>query len=105
MAWIQLALAGLLEIIWAVAMKKSHGFTILAPSVVMLVSVLASFAMLALAMRSLPLSTAYGVWSGIGVVGTFILGVTFLGEEISPLRLLAAGLIIAGIVLMKLTTP
>lgn len=102
MAWIQLVLAGLLEIVWASSMKKSAGFTLLWPSVITLVAMFASFGLLSLAMRSLPLGTAYTVWTGIGAVGTFAVGVVLLGEAASPLRLLAAALIVAGIVLMRL---
>ncbi len=102
MAWISLLFAGLLEIVWAVAMKRSAGFTLLAPTLVMLGAMAASFALLALAMRSLPLGTAYAVWTGIGAAGAFLAGVLFMGEAASPMRLAAAGLILAGIVLMKL---
>lgn len=105
MAWIYLAVAGALEVVWAFSMKKSDGFTVLWPSVVTLVAVAASFALLALAMRSLPLGTAYTVWTGIGAVGAFVLGVAILGEAVTAQRLVAAGLILAGIVLMKLATP
>lgn len=102
MSWVLLGVAGLLEVVWAFAMKESYGFTRLAPSVVTLVAMFASFGLLAVAMRHLPLGTAYMVWTGIGAVGAFALGVAFLGEAVTPLRLLAAGLILAGIVTMKL---
>ena len=105
MAWIVLLLAGLLEIIWAAAMKQSHGFTRLVPSVVTIVAMIASVVLLALAMRTLPLGTAYTVWTGIGAVGAFAVGVVFLGEGAGALRLAAATLILAGIVLMKVATP
>ena len=77
MAWLYLISAGLLEIVWAFAMKKSHGFTLLLPSLVTLVTMAASFALLALAMRSLPLGTAYSIWTGIGAVGAFIVGADY----------------------------
>lgn len=101
MAWIYLLLAGVLEIVWAFFMKKSAGFTLLAPSAVTIVTMIASFALLSLAMRSLPLGTAYTVWTGIGAVGAFAVGVLVLGEAVTPMRLAAALLIVAGIVLMK----
>jgi quaternary ammonium compound-resistance protein SugE len=101
MAWIYLILAGILEVIWAYAMKLSGGFTRLTPTLVMIAAMLGSFALLTLAMRTLPLGTSYMVWTGIGAVGAFIMGVVFLDEATSPLRLAAAGLILAGIVLMK----
>lgn len=105
MAWIALAVAGLFEIVWATAMKQSHGFTRLWPSLVTFAAMLASFALLAWAMRTLPLGTAYTVWTGIGAVGAFIIGITLLGESASPARLLAAALIVGGLVLMKLSSP
>jgi quaternary ammonium compound-resistance protein SugE len=105
MPWIVLTVAGLFEIVWAFSMKQSAGFTRLGPSVVTLAAMLASFGLLAWAMRSLPLGTAYMVWTGIGAVGAFIVGVAFLGEAVSVLRVAAALLIVAGIVLMKLSSP
>lgn len=104
MSWVLLGLAGLLEIVWAFAMKQSHGFTRMVPTITMLVTMVGSFGLLAVAMRSLPLGTAYMIWTGIGAVGTFAVGIFFLGEAISPLRLFAASLIVAGIVTMKLAT-
>jgi quaternary ammonium compound-resistance protein SugE len=104
MAWVYLISAGLLEIVWAFAMKKSHGFTLLLPSLVTLVTMAASFALLALAMRSLPLGTAYTIWTGIGAVGAFLVGVTFLGDVMSLQRVIAAGFILVGLVLMKLSS-
>ncbi|MGR4069064.1 multidrug efflux SMR transporter [Halomonas sp. LR3S48] len=104
MSWVLLGLAGLLEVVWAFAMKQSHGFTRLLPTTVMLVTMVGSFALLAIAMRSLPLGTAYMIWTGIGAVGAFAVGVWFLGEAVSPLRIFAALLIVAGIATMKLAT-
>jgi len=103
MAWIYLTIAGLLEVVWAYSMKKSEGFTLLGPSLITLAAMLASFGLLALAMRSLPLGTAYTIWTGIGAVGAFVLGITALGEAATPIRLIAAALIVAGLVLMKLS--
>lgn len=104
MAWIILFFAGLLEIGWAFAMKRSEGFTVLVPTVVTIVLMIASFALLSIAMKSLSLGTAYPVWTGIGAVGAFVLGVTLLGEAATPGRVLAATLIVAGIVMMKLSS-
>ncbi len=104
MAWILLISAGLLETVWAFYMKKSEGFTLLGPTIITAVTMLASFALLSVSMKTLPLSSAYVVWTGIGSVGAFILGVAVLGEEATAMRFLAAALIIGGIVLMKLTS-
>ena len=105
MAWISLVFAGLFEVVWAFFMKQSHGFTRLVPSVITLVTMLASFVLLAYSMRTLPLGTAYTIWTGIGAVGAFVVGITVLGEHVSPMRLAAAALILSGIVLMKVSTP
>jgi quaternary ammonium compound-resistance protein SugE len=105
MAWLMLIAAGLFEVVWAFFLKQSDGFSRLMPTLVTLAAMAASFALLALAMRSLPLGTAYTVWTGIGAVGAFIVGVVALGEPMGVLRVVAAGLILAGIVLMKLGTP
>jgi quaternary ammonium compound-resistance protein SugE len=103
MAWVYLGIAGLLEVVWAFSMKQSDGFTRLAPSVVTIIAMIASFALLSISMKSLPLGTAYTVWTGIGAVGAFLVGVAVLGESVSPMRVLAAGLIVGGLVLMKLS--
>jgi quaternary ammonium compound-resistance protein SugE len=104
MQWIFLIIAGLLEVVWAFTMKQSQGFTKVVPAAVTIVTMIASFALLSVSMRSLPLGTAYTVWTGIGAVGTFLIGVAILGEQASPLRIVAAGLIIVGLVLMKLSS-
>jgi quaternary ammonium compound-resistance protein SugE len=104
MAWIFLVSAGLLEIVWAFFMKKSAGFTLPAPTAITIVTMIASFALLSVAMKTLPLGTAYTLWTGIGAVGAFMVGVMVLGEAATPLRLLAAALIVAGIVLMRLSS-
>ncbi|WP_299078776.1 SMR family transporter [uncultured Ruegeria sp.] len=103
MSWIFLLFAGLLEIVWAVAMKQSAGFTRLWPTAIMGVSMIGSFGLLALAMRTLPLGTAYVIWTGIGAVGAFMVGIMFLGEAITPFRILAAVLIVSGLVVMKIS--
>lgn len=104
MPWLMLFVAGLLEVVWATSMKQSHGFTRLWPTVIMVVGMFASFWLLAVAMRSLPLGTSYTVWVGIGAVGAFIVGITLFGEPATPLRLLAASLIVAGIITMKMSS-
>ncbi|MDT1063852.1 multidrug efflux SMR transporter [Paracoccus sp. CPCC 101403] len=105
MAWIYLGIAGILEVVWAFAMKLSDGFTKPVASVVTIVGSIISFWFLSLAMKSLPLGTAYVIWTGIGAVGSFILGILVLGEGADPLRVLAAALIIAGLLLLKFATP
>jgi len=105
MAWIILVIAGLFEVVWATAMKQSHGFSRLWPSVVTLVGMGISFALLSWSMRVLPLGTAYTVWTGIGAVGAFVVGVTVMGEALTPMRVGAAVLIVSGLVLMKLSSP
>jgi quaternary ammonium compound-resistance protein SugE len=105
LAWFYLVVAGVLEVVWAYAMKLSDGFSRPVPSVVTIVAMIFSFGLLALAMRSLPLGTAYTIWTGIGAAGAFIVGIVVLGEAATPMRLLAAGLIVTGLVLMKVATP
>ena len=104
MAWIMLIAAGLLEVVWAFSMKQSEGFTRLWPWVVTLVTMVLSFVLLAASMRSLPLGTAYTIWTGVGAVGAFIVGIVVLGETLNAARLIAAVLIVSGLVLMKVAT-
>ncbi|WP_180017098.1 MULTISPECIES: quaternary ammonium compound efflux SMR transporter SugE [unclassified Acinetobacter] len=104
MAWIILVFAGLFEIVWAYSMKLSEGFSRLTPSIFTIVFMVLSFVLLAYAMRTLPLGTAYTIWTGIGAVGSFLVGVIVLGEPASAMRMLAAMLIISGLVLMKLSS-
>ncbi|MFZ5558221.1 MAG: quaternary ammonium compound efflux SMR transporter SugE [Pseudomonadota bacterium] len=104
MSWFVLFLAGLFEVVWAVGLKYTAGFTRLWPSVGTVAAMLVSFWLLAVAMKTLPLGTAYAVWTGIGTVGTVILGIVLLDESASPVRLACIGLILAGIVGLKLTT-
>lgn len=104
MAWIYLLAAGVLEIVWAFAMKQSDGFSKFTPTIITLVTMIASFWLLSLAMRTLPLGTAYTIWTGIGAVGAFVIGITFLGEQVSAMRIAAAVLIVSGLVLMKLSS-
>jgi quaternary ammonium compound-resistance protein SugE len=105
MPWLLLLLAGLLEVVWAFTMKQSAGFTRPMPTAITLVAMIASFWLLSLSMRSLPLGTAYVVWTGIGAVGAFILGIALLDEPVNAARLAAAGLILSGLVLMKVGSP
>lgn len=104
MSWIFLFLAGLFEIVWAYFMKQSQGFTVWWPSVVTITTMIISFALLSVAMRGLPLGTAYTVWTGIGAVGAFLVGVFVLGEAVNPLRIFAAVLIVVGLVLMNVSS-
>ena len=104
MAWIYLGIAGLLEIVWAFSMKQSHGFTRITPTIVTIVTMIASFGLLSVAMKALPLGTAYTVWTGIGAVGAFLVGIIVLGEAVTTMRLFAGMLIVGGLVMMKLST-
>jgi quaternary ammonium compound-resistance protein SugE len=104
-AWLILTIAGLFEVVWAVSMKQSASFTRLCPTIVTMAAALASFGLLSWSMRSLPLGTAYMVWTGIGAVGAFVVGIAFLGEAANALRLIAALLIVSGLLLMKLSSP
>jgi quaternary ammonium compound-resistance protein SugE len=103
MAWIILIAAGILEIVWAYTMKQSAGLSRLGPTAVMIVAMIASFALLSVSMKTLPLGTAYTVWTGIGAIGAFFVGIIVLGEPANALRISAAGLILAGLVLLKLS--
>ena len=104
MAWALLLAAGVLEIVWAYSMKLSQGFTRPGASLVTVVTMLASFGLLAVAMKSLPLGTAYTVWTGIGAVGAFVVGIVVLGEPLTLVRGIAALLIVGGLILMKFST-
>jgi quaternary ammonium compound-resistance protein SugE len=105
MAWLLLIVAGICEIVWAIGLKYSAGFTRLWPSVMTVAAMLISIVLLGLAMKSLPVGTSYAVWVGVGAVGTAILGIVLLGESASPGRLASLALIVAGIVGLKLATP
>lgn len=105
MAWVILFVAGLFEIGWAIGMKYSEGFTRLWPSVWTLLAMLVAVWLLAIAMKTLPVGTAYAVWVGVGAVGTVVLGIVLFGEPVNAARLISVALIIAGIVGLKLATP
>lgn len=104
MAWVILAVAGLLEIGWAIGLKYTDGFTRPGPTVATVAAMVASMVLLGLAMRTLPVGTAYAVWTGIGTVGTVLLGMFLFGESAQPIRLLFIAMIVAGIVGLKLVT-
>jgi quaternary ammonium compound-resistance protein SugE len=101
-SWIYLIVAGLLEVAWAVTMKNTQGFTKLGPSLLTLGLMGVSFYLLSLAMRDLPTSSSYAVWVGIGAVGTAVVGFFFLGEERSALRVISIGLIVLGVIGLRL---
>ncbi|MBB2919915.1 DMT family transporter [Cupriavidus alkaliphilus] len=104
MAWIYLVIAGVLEVLWAYSMKLSEGFSRPGYSAITIVAMIASFALLSLSMKTLPLGTAYTIWTGIGAVGAFLVGLFVLGEPASAVRILAAGLIVSGLVMMKMAS-
>ena len=104
MAWVWLVLAGLLEVVWAVGLKYSEGFTRLVPSVVTAVAAAASFWLLAIALKHIPLGTGYVIWVGIGAVGTALVGMWLFQEPATAARLVCLGLIVAGIIGLKLTS-
>ena len=105
MNWLILVIAGLFEIVWAIGIKYTEGFSRLWPSVGTLAAMVVSIILLGIAMKSLPVGTAYAVWVGVGAVGTAIFGILLFGESASAMRLLSLGLIVAGIVGLKLATP
>jgi quaternary ammonium compound-resistance protein SugE len=103
-AWFVLLLAGVLEVGWAVGLKYTAGFTRLVPTMLTVASMIASLGLLGLALRTLPLGTAYAIWTGVGTLGTAILGIMLFGEEASVARLACIGLIVAGIIGLKLVS-
>jgi quaternary ammonium compound-resistance protein SugE len=105
MAWTYLIIAGVLEIVWAIGLKYTEGFTKLVPSLITGVALVASMLFLALALRTVPVGTGYAIWTGIGAVGTAILGIVLFAEPATVARLGCIGLIVAGIVGLKLVTP
>lgn len=105
MAWVVLVVGGLFEVVWSYAMKQSHGFTRFWPSMIAVTGVILSLGLLSWSMRTLPLGTAYMVWTGIGAIGAFAVGIVVLGEPANAMRLVAALLILSGLVMMKLATP
>lgn len=104
MAWVYLAVAGLFEIAWAIGLKYTDGFSRPLPTVGTILAMVTSMGLLGLSLKALPVGTAYAVWTGIGAVGTAVLGIMLFGEAASPMRLVCIGLILAGIIGLKLTT-
>ena len=104
MAWVFLGVAGLLEVVWAYMLKVSDGFSKPVESAIAIVAMIASFWLLSLAMKELPLGTAYAIWTGVGAVGAFILGIIVLGEAATPMRIASALLILAGMIGLKLSS-
>ena len=105
MNWLLLVVAGIFEICWAVGMKYSHGFTRLLPALFTVVTMLLSFGGLMLAVRGLPLGTAYAVWTGIGTVGSVAAGIVLFGESASPVRIFCLALVVCGIVGLRFFAP
>jgi quaternary ammonium compound-resistance protein SugE len=105
MAWTYLVLAGLLEIVWAVGLKYTVGFTRLVPTLITVGAMVLSLGFLGLALKSIPVGTGYAVWTGIGAVGTAILGIVLFAEPATAARLACIGLIVAGLIGLKLVTP
>jgi quaternary ammonium compound-resistance protein SugE len=103
MPWTLLFFAGLFEVAWAIGLKYTDGFSKLVPSALTIAAMVASVVLLGLAMKHLPVGTAYAVWTGIGTVGTVILGIVLMGDSAAPLRLVCLGLIVLGIAGLKLT--
>jgi quaternary ammonium compound-resistance protein SugE len=104
MSWFYLLIAGLLEVVWAIGLKYTEGFTRLVPTAIMIVAMISSVGFLGLALRTIPMGTGYAVWTGIGAAGTAILGIVLLGEPATAARLLCIGIIVAGIVGLKLAS-
>ncbi|MFF2289570.1 DMT family transporter [Peribacillus butanolivorans] len=102
MAWIYIIMAGLLEIVWVIGLKYSHGFTKIIPSIVTVVIIIFSFFLLSKALHSIPLGTGYAIFTGLGTVGTVVIGMLFLGETINPLKVFFMALMILGIIGIKI---
>jgi len=105
MPWTLLFLAGLFEVAWAIGLKYTDGFSKLVPSALTVAAMVASIVLLGLAMKHLPVGTAYAVWTGIGTIGTVILGIVLLGDSAAPLRIVCLALIVLGIAGLKLSSP
>lgn len=103
MSWIYLSIAGVFEVVWAIALKYTEGFTRLVPSIVTIIGMIISFGFLSVALKNIPIGTAYAVWTGIGAVGTVIIGMILFGEPATVIRLVFIGLIVSGIIGLKLT--
>lgn len=104
MNWLYLVIAGIFEVVWAIGLKFSHGFTKLYPSIITIIGMIISFYLLALATKTLPIGTAYAIWTGIGALGTVILGIVFFNEPLNIVRLFFVLLILVGIIGLKITS-
>jgi len=104
MAWLVLVVAGAFEVVWAVGLKYAHGFTRVGPTLGTIAAMIVSLGLLGLALRSLPLGTAYAIWTGVGTVGTALLGIALFDDAADPLRLACIALIVVGIIGLKLLT-
>lgn len=104
MVWVYLVAAGVLEVVWAYTMKQSDGFTKPGPTIITIIAMIASFGLLSISMRTLPLGTAYTIWTGIGAVGAFLVGIMVLGEQATLMRIVGALLILGGLVVLKLSS-
>jgi quaternary ammonium compound-resistance protein SugE len=104
MAWILLLFAGVLEVVWAYFMKQSHGFTRVVPSIITIATMIASFVLLSASVKTLPLGTAYTIWTGIGALGAFLIGIAALNEPATSMRLVAVAFIVIGVAMMKLSS-
>jgi quaternary ammonium compound-resistance protein SugE len=105
MAWVILVLAGLFEVGWAIGLKYTEGFTRLWPTIWTVLAMIISLSLLGIAMKTLPVGTAYSIWVGVGAVGTVILGIVLLGEPVNAARLISVGFIVIGIIGLKLASP
>ena len=103
MSWLVLFIAGLLEVVWAVGLKYTHGFSRLVPSVITIAAMVISMALLSWAMKTLPVGTAYAVWTGIGAVGAAVTGIIMLGESANPMRIASLACIVIGIIGLKMS--
>ncbi|MCE0722530.1 MULTISPECIES: DMT family transporter [Legionella] len=104
MAWVLLVFAGVFEVVWAFSLKQSLGFTRILPSIITIITMIASFVLLSISMKTLSLGTAYTIWTGIGAVGAFLVGLIILGEPVNTMRVVAAVLIVSGVLMMKLSS-
>lgn len=104
MAWVYLSIAGIFEVIWVISLKYSHGFSRLTPSVITIITMICSFLLLAQSMKSLPMGTAYAVWTSVGIMGSVIIGIIIFNESLSPIRLVCLLMILIGVIGLKITS-
>lgn len=103
MAWLYLIIAGFFEVIWVISLKYSHGFTKLTPSIITIITMICSFLLLSHAMKTLPMGTAYAVWTSIGIIGATILGIFIFHESLNPFRIICLLLVLIGVIGLKIT--